>query len=61
MVRCFILNEYIWESIKPTIEGICYKIQYCLEQLPDDFNDSNKYIIEEYAKLLYEMIKYVHS
>ncbi|MFX0025544.1 MAG: hypothetical protein ACFE8M_03955 [Candidatus Hermodarchaeota archaeon] len=55
------MNEYIWESIKPTIEGICYKIQYCLEQLPDDFNDSNKYIIEEYAKLLHEMIKYVHS
>ncbi len=54
------MNEYIWESMKPAIEGICYKIQYCLEQLRDDLNDSNKFVIEGYAKLLHEMIKYIH-
>ena len=55
------MNEYIWDSMKPAIEGICYKIQYCLEQLPDDFNDSKKYVIEGYAKLLHEMIKYIQT
>ncbi|MFW9947340.1 MAG: hypothetical protein ACFFBZ_07425 [Promethearchaeota archaeon] len=55
------MNEYIWESMKPAIEGICYKIQNFLEQLPDEINNSKKCVIEGYAKLLHEMIKYIHS
>lgn len=55
------MNDYIWDSMKPTIEGIFDKIQYCLEQLSDDFDDPKKYVVEGYAKLLQEMLNYAQT
>jgi len=52
------LNDLIWTSIKPTIEAIFEKIQGCLEQVSDETFEHQSNVIEGYAKLVHEMLKY---
>lgn len=52
------MNDLIWTSMKPTIEGIFEKIQGCLEHVNDETFERQSFVIEGYAKLVHEMLKY---
>ncbi|MFX0059006.1 MAG: hypothetical protein ACFE85_17950 [Candidatus Hodarchaeota archaeon] len=52
------MNDLIWTSIRPTIEGIFDKIQGCLEHVNDETLERQTLVIEGYAKLVQEMLKY---
>ncbi|MFW9772619.1 MAG: hypothetical protein ACFFFB_05685 [Candidatus Heimdallarchaeota archaeon] len=47
--------------MKPTIEAIFDKIQSCLEQWTDDTKELQASIIEDYAKLIHEMLRYAET
>lgn len=47
--------------MEPTIQVIFDKIQHCLENYTDETKDQQAHMIENYAKLVQEMIKYAET
>ena len=51
----------MFECLKPKLEYICDKIQINLEKVTDETKDHHSGIIESYAKVIHEMMKYVED
>lgn len=47
--------------MKPTIEAIFDKIQTCLEQYTDETRELQATTIEDYAKIIHEMLRYAET
>ncbi|MFX0020258.1 MAG: hypothetical protein ACFFBT_15340 [Promethearchaeota archaeon] len=47
--------------MKPKLEQICDKIQNSLDDVTDETNQHQSDIIESYAKIIHEMLKYIES
>ena len=54
-------NELVFECLKPKLEFICDKIQNSLEGVTDETKDQHSSIIESYANVIHEMLKYIEN
>jgi len=55
------VNDLVFECLKPKLEHICDKIQDGLDKVTDETKQHQSGIIESYAKIIHEMLKYIES
>ncbi len=55
------INNLVFECLKPKLEYICDEIQNSLENVTDETKKYQSCIIESYAKVIHEMLKYVEG
>ncbi|MFX1298402.1 MAG: hypothetical protein ACFFD2_26550 [Promethearchaeota archaeon] len=55
------INDLLFECLKPKLEHICDKIQNSLDNVTDETKQHQSGIIESYAKIIHEMLKYIES
>jgi len=54
-------DELVFECLKPKMEYICGKIQNSLENVTDETKEHHSGIIETYARVIHEMLKYIEG
>ena len=55
------INDLVFECLKPKLEYICGKIQNSLENVTDETKEHQSGVIESYAKVIHEMLKYIEG
>ena len=55
------VNDLVFECLKPKLEYICGKIQNSLENITDETKEHQSGVIESYAKVIHEMLKYIED